>query len=134
LRKIYLSYIILIIILFFVTNTYALEVKIVGDRLSVHADQVPLQSILQRIADLGIIVRIEPQLDPKISTSFQNWEIQKGLASILKSVNHVLIWNSIEGPLGPISRLAEIQIFKPGKKELIKPLNARSVLLIDTNP
>jgi len=134
LRKIYLSYIILIIILFFVTNTYALEVKIVGDRLSVHADQVPLQSILQRIADLGIIVRIEPQLNPKISTSFKNWEIQKGLASILKSVNHVLIWNSIEGPLGPISRLAEIQIFKPGKKELIKPLNARSVLLIDTNP
>jgi len=134
LRKIYLSYIILIIILFFVTNTYALEVKIVGDRLSVHADQVPLQSILQRIADLGIIVRIEPQLNPKISTSFQNWEIQKGLASILKSVNHVLIWNSIEGPLGPISRLAEIQIFKPGKKELIKPLNARPVLLIDTNP
>jgi thermitase len=133
LRKIYLSYIILVIILFCITNTYALEVKIAGDRLSVYADQVPLQSILQRIADLGIIIRIEPQLNPKISASFENWKIQKGLASILKPVNHVLIWNSIEGPLGPISRLAEIQVFKPGKKELIKPLGTRSVLSIAGN-
>ena len=69
-RKMYLSCIILIIILFCITNTYALEVKIAGDRLSVYADQVPLQNILQRIADLGIIIRIEPQLNPKISASF----------------------------------------------------------------
>ncbi len=132
-RKTCLSCIILIIILCCITNTYALDVKITGDRLSVDADQVPLQSILQRIADLGIIIRIEPQLNPKISASFENWKIQKGLASILKSVNHILIWTSIEGPLGPISRLAEIQVFKPGKKERIKPLGIRSSLAIVRN-
>jgi len=59
--------------------------------------------------------------------------IQKGLDSILKSVNHILIWDVIKGPIGPISRLAEIQVFMPGKKELMKPLNQKSNLNVVIN-
>jgi len=134
LRKIYLSYIILIIILFCVTNTYALEVKIAGDRLSVHADQVPLRRILRQLVDQGIKIKIEPSLNPEISASFDDRDIQKGLESILKPLSHVLLWDTIEGPFGPISRLAEIQIFKHGKKELVKPLGAAFNLSIARNP
>ena len=60
-KKIFINYIILVLILFCGTNTFALEVRITGDRLSVHVDQVPLQSILQRIADLGVTIREDCQ-------------------------------------------------------------------------
>lgn len=112
----------------------ALNVRIIGDRLSLHADQVPLQDILRKIADLGINVRIDPQLNPQISASFDDRDIQKGVASILKSFNHILIWKILEGPSGPVTRLAEIQIFKPGKKGLMKPLIKSLNLSISRNP
>ncbi|RZB34729.1 MAG: hypothetical protein SRB1_00497 [Desulfobacteraceae bacterium Eth-SRB1] len=111
-----------------------LDVRITGDKLSLYADQAPLQSILQRMADLGIKIRIDPRLNPKISASFKDRDIQEGLDSILKSFSYVMIWGSIEGPPGPIVKLAEIQVFRPGNKELMKPLVARSGLAIARNP
>ena len=111
-----------------------LDVRITGDKLSLHADQAPLQSILQRMADLGIKIRIDPQLNPKISTSFENQDIQKGVDSILKSLDYVLIWDEIEGSPGPITRLTEIQVFKPGKKEHMKPLGKMPNLDIVRDP
>ncbi len=133
-KKIFVYYTILAIILLCVKDVGALEVRITGDKLSLHADQVPLQSILQRFADLGINIRIDPQLNPKISASFEDQDIQKGMDSILKSLDHVLIWESIEGSPNPITKLAEIQVFKPGKKELMKPLGRRSRLSIARDP
>jgi hypothetical protein len=112
----------------------ALEVRISGDRLSVHADRVPLQDILQRLADLGIGIRIDPELNPKISASFDNRDLRQGLGSILKPFGHVLIWKPIEGPAGPMPKLAEIQVFRQGKKGLMKPLGKRGNLSIARNP
>ncbi|OQY52864.1 MAG: hypothetical protein B6245_23295 [Desulfobacteraceae bacterium 4572_88] len=128
-------YIILALILSGPGNADAFEVRIHGDKLSIHADHVPLQSILQRMADMGITVQIDPQLNPKISASFENRDIQKGLLSILRPLNHVLIWES-DGKsrktrsaerTGKSVRLAEIQVFRPGKKDLMERLNEFSV-------
>jgi len=115
-------------------ETAALEVSMEGDRLSVHADQVHLQAILARIADLGVKVRIDAEINPVVSASFDDRDLQKGLASILKSTNHALLWKSVDGPLGSIQRLAEIQVFRPGKKRLMKPLVERSNLSIVKDP
>lgn len=112
----------------------AFEVHIGGDRLTLHADQVPLQSILQRLADLGIKIRIDPQINPKITAFFEDRDIRQGLDSILEPLAHVLIWKSIEGPGGPIYRLSEIQVFKAGKKELMKILSIRPGFAIARNP
>ena len=129
------SYLIaLLVILLCVTSANAFELQIIGDRLTLRADQVPLQSILQRLADLGIKIRIDPQINPKTTASFEDRDIRQGLDSILKPFGHVLIWKSIEAPAGPIPRLAEIQVFKPGKIELIKPLGVRSRFEIAKNP
>jgi len=46
----------------------------------------------------------------------------------------VLIWRSIEGPAGAIPKLSEIQVFKPGKKKLMKPLGTRPGFAIARNP
>jgi len=133
-KKTFIYSIILATILVFVTNAGAFEVRISGDKLSVHVQQVPLQSILNRMADLGIEIRIDPQLNPKISASFDDQDIQKGLGTILKPLGHALIWKSIEGPFGHIPKLAQIQVFKPGMKGLMKALGKRSSLSIAADP
>jgi thermitase len=121
-------------VLLYMTGAMASDVCIQGDRLTLHADQVRLQHILQRFTDLGIKIRIDPEINPKITASFQDRDIRQGLDSILKPFGHVLIWKMIEGPAGPIPKLAEIQVFKPGKKELMKPFGRRRAFDIARNP
>jgi len=124
------------LVLIFGVAAYAgsLEVRMSGDKLTVHADQVPLQSLLQRLAELGIKIRIDPEINPKITASFRDRDLRQGLDSILKPFDHVLIWRSIEGPAGAMPKLSEIQVFKPGKKELMKPLGTRTGFAIARNP
>jgi len=133
-KRIFLCSIIPLLVLLSVASAIASDVRIQGDRLTLHADQVPLQSILQRLTDLGIKIRIDPQINPKITASFEDRDIRQGLGSILKPFDHVLIWKSIQGPAGPIPKLAEIQVFKPGKKERIKPLGKRTGFAIARDP
>jgi len=123
-----------IVFLLCAANAGGIDVRITKDRLSLQAEQEPLQSILKRVADFGIKVRIDPQINPLITASFEDRDIQKGLDSVLKGLDHVLIWKSIQGPLGPIPKLAEIQVFRPGKEERMKPLGRKTSLSIARNP
>ena len=115
------------------TTAFALEVRVAGDRLSIDADQVPLKDILTRLALLGIRIHIDPEINPTITTSFEDRDIQMGLRSILKSLDYALIWGSVQSPSGPIPRIAEIQVFRPGKKGLMKPIVTGSNLDIVKN-
>ena len=133
-KKIFLCVITSLLVFLSVTGAVASDVRIQGEKLTLHADQVPLQSILKRLTDLGIKIRIDPQINPKITASFEDRDIRQGLDSILKPFDHVLIWKSIEGPAGPIPRLAEIQVFRPGKEERMKPLGPRTRFAIARNP
>jgi len=100
-----------------------LDVRLDGDRLSVHVYQEPLQNILLCISGSGITIRIDPKINPTVTVSFESRSLQDGLKSILKSVNHVLIWQAAEdGASSTRFILAEIQIFKPGKKGNMIPL------------
>lgn len=123
-----------LVLLLWAGSPSALEVSIEGDRLTMHADHVRLQTILARIADQGIRVRIDGEINPMVSASFDDRDLQKGLASILKSANHLLVWEPVQGPLGPMPRLAEIQVFRPGKKDRMKGLAERSGLLLARDP
>ncbi len=92
------------------------SVRIDGDRIWIRAERVPLQSILRKVDGYGVRVRIDPNLNPEITADIENREIRSGISLVLKSVNHVLIWESIPQRSDPIPRLAEIQVFEPGKK------------------
>ena len=111
-----------------------LDVRINEDKLSLHADQVPLQCILRYMAKVGIKIRIDPLINPKISASFEDRDIQKGVDAILKPFSYILIWESIKNPISSSVKLSEIRIFKPGNKELMRPLHSGAVLSIVRNP
>lgn len=110
----------------------ALEVEIQGDTLSIHAEDAYLQDILKQMADQGVAIRIDPRLNPKVSATFTRKEIRAGLQVLLKSLDHALIWESLPG--AKTVRLSEIEIFEPGKRSLIKPLEGDGDLSIARNP
>ncbi len=97
-----------------------LEMQISGDDLRLHAQAVPLQTILRGFAEKGIRVQIDPELNPLISVSFEKRDMQKGLRSLLQELDHVLIWESFPGTSE--IRLTGIQIFESGKKSRMRPL------------
>ncbi len=111
-----------------------LEVQLRGDRLTLNAEKAPLQEILLRLSDFGIRVQIDPQINPAVTASFEARDIQKALESMLKGLDHVLIWESSPGPSGPVPNLVEIQVFRPGQKDLMRPLRKASTLSIARNP
>lgn len=126
----------LILILFFlqagISEGYALEVRMDTHSLSVHAQEVPLQAVLKQLAAQGIRVQIDPFLNPKISVSFDKQSLETGIRRICKDINHVLVWESA-GSSSVEFRLAEIQIFEPGKESLMKSLkNANFDVVRDT--
>jgi len=109
-------------------------VRLEKSRISIFAVKVPLQVILRCIAEQGIRVRIDPQLNPPITVALKDHDIQSGLSIILKSVNHVLIWETISDPSGSVSRVAEIQVFEPGKKSLMVDLSKKNKFEILKDP
>jgi thermitase len=112
----------------------AYQVEIAGDRITVQADNVPLQELLAQFPAYGIRVRMDKTINPEVSVSLSNVEIQKGVDRILGPLNRAYIWKSVDGPLGTIPRLAEIQVFHVGRRDVIKPLEERNAFAIGYNP
>ena len=129
-----LTYLLTIFFVLCATYSAALDLRITADKLSLQADQVPLQDILKYLAGSGIRVRIDPQINPLISASFKDREVQAALDSILKSLNYVLIWESVPGPGGALPLLAEIQVFRPGRQEHMQLLAPGSALSLAMDP
>ncbi len=100
---------------------HAFQIEIKNNRLNVDAIQVPLQDLLKKMAsDNDIAVRMDPAINPMITISFRDRDLEDGLKSILKPHNHVLLWKKSLSPQGnsstPAYRLDEIHIFRQGEK------------------
>ncbi len=115
-------HLVFILFLFVLPGLATAHVKIIGNQLTVHVDQILLQDFLKDLAKLGINIRVDPLLNPRITASFEKRELQKGLASIFKDLEYALVWEKIDGPSGLLTRLSTIQVYKPGGKGLIQPL------------
>lgn len=102
------------------------NLQINNNKISIHANDIPLPKILERMADLGIIIYLDPDINPNITASFENRDLEVGLKSILKSVNHTFIWEPLESPADASSsqkyELVKILIFREGKKDRMLPL------------
>jgi len=99
---------------------YAFHLEITNDRLSIHAVNVPLQDVLKRLTDYGITIRIDPDINPQISATFENRALEDGIKALLKPQNHVFFWIRPQGRQAgaPVEtyRLNEIHVFRPGLK------------------
>ncbi len=133
-KKQFITFILIFLLPGSALSASALMVRFDKDRIWIRAEQIPLQTILRRVAEQGVKVRIDPQLNPRITVDLKDLEIQSGLSIILKSVNHVLIWETVPDASGSESRIAEVQVFEPGKKSRMIDLSKKTRFEILKNP
>ena len=121
--KIGLSAILLISLALFAPGmAKAGQVEIKEGKLSIQAVRTPLQMLLKELSsEYGIVVRIDPAIDPPVTASFKNRDLEQGLEAILKPYNHVFIWSAAH-PAPDHSaekdyRLEAIHVFEPGRKD-----------------
>ena len=123
-----IGYVVLIAFALYVPNyALAFELRVEEERLWVSAERVPLRELLYRLSDFGITIRIDPAINPSVTASFENKDLEAGLKSILRPLNSVFIWQTTPAADGrraaPGYRLAAIQIFKPGEKDRMVDLD-----------
>jgi predicted aspartyl protease len=111
----------ILLVLWAAMPCHAFQIEIRNNKLSVQAKEVPLQTLLKQLAaEYGIILRMDPSINPLVTASFSDRDLTDGLKSILKPYNHVLFWRSATGDPGRSSnaayRLNEIHVFRPGEK------------------
>ena len=102
------------------------EFLLQGERLTLRADNQPLAAVLQQFAQAGVRVRMDPRVDARVTADFRDENVQTALARMLEPLGYALIWDVVKGPLGTWPRLAEIQVFQPGRENLVKPLAGTS--------
>jgi hypothetical protein len=111
-----------------------ISVNLEENTLSVTAKNITLHTILRELAAEGIIVRIDPTINPLISINFTKRSIEQALESLLKPASYTLLWEAEPLTTGnPSIRLAEIQVFQSGKKERMKKLQIRRKEVITKN-
>jgi len=107
-----------------------LKLQINNNKISIQANNMPLQKILERMADSGIAVYLDPEINPNITASFENRNLEVGLKSILKSVNHTFVWepiqNTVDASPSEEYKLVQILIFKEGKIDRMLPLQKQA--------
>ncbi|HOW98717.1 MAG TPA: S8 family serine peptidase, partial [Kiritimatiellia bacterium] len=81
--------------------------------------------ILRLFVDAGVRVRLDPAVTARVTVDMRDEDMQAALARLLDPLGYVLTWTVVQGPLGPWPRLAEIQVFQPGRRELAEPLPGR---------
>ncbi|MFH2093215.1 MAG: S8/S53 family peptidase [Pseudomonadota bacterium] len=122
------------ILIFFSFQAMAYELMIKDNKITVHADQVKLQTLMTDLSQKADIkVLIDSDLNPDISADFKNTDLQTALQSILNPFNHVFEWESTPAFSGSI-RLAKIHIFKDDPKNLTQLAEDDSFLDIARNP
>lgn len=111
----------------------AYEVHIIGDRISLSADHAPLRDILLEFARVGVNVQLDPSLDFTVTGSLENEDMEVALNQLLQSCTFVLFWKVVPGPVGPIPRLSEMQVYQPGHPEAAEPLQTPNANLVVTS-
>jgi thermitase len=116
------------VLMLLASNTLAFDLRIEGERISLHAVEEPLQNILQSMAQQGIRVRMDPHVNPRVSASFEKRAIEEAIAAMVRPYDYALVWE--KAPQHSSSfRLSEIQVFRPGEKEMIQDLRPRAFSL-----
>jgi hypothetical protein len=96
-------------------------VRIDGDLITLRANNTPLKEILADFVHAGIVVKVDPDIDSRVTGSVKNMDLSQALDELLVPYGYALIWNVVPGPLGDLDRLEEIQVFRRDGPRHIEP-------------
>lgn len=114
---------ILIILLAFLlgVSAEAHKLRVNGDRITLFAQNTPLQDILADFVQSGISVKVDPDINSRVTGNVRDMDITQALDELLVPYGYALIWDVVPGPLGNIERLEEIQVYRRDKPRNLEP-------------
>lgn len=99
-----------------------LDVRVVADTLTLHAEQAPLQDVLGRLQEAGIRIRIDPRVNPSVSANYTKRDLRAAIEDLLSDCDYALFFTRLDGPAGALRRISEINIYMRGDRRALKPL------------
>ncbi len=102
----------------------AFEMRLEDDRIWLQARNLELLDLMERFAHLGVEVEMDPTISDRINARVTAANLEATLTDLLSDYAYVLIWDVLEGPLGRMSRLAGIRLFRPGQSEAAETIFA----------
>ncbi len=104
------------------------EFRLDQDRLWLTAENEPLSSLLENFAKAGVRVEMDPAVGGIVSGTWSNRDVERALETILSPNSYLLDWQREPGPLGPMTRLTGIRLFREGHAGDARPLrNTRHI-------
>lgn len=94
------------------------------DRLWLHAEDVSLSRLFEQFVAAGVDVKMDPGADRLVSGEWVNEDAETALAGMIAPNNYQLIWSRESGPLGTMTRLTGIRVFRPGHGESARSLES----------
>lgn len=107
----------------------AAQLRLEGDRLWLTAQNESLSEVMAAFVRLGVHVEMDPEADVPVRARYVDEPIEKALASLLHPNGYVLFWDNLPGPLGPMLKLGEIRVFRPGHEASVQPMAPSSRVL-----
>lgn len=101
------------------------ELRLDGERVWLQADRESLYDVLAEFAHLGVDVSLDPGVRGDVTLSVEDGDVEELLEEILDSFGYVLVWSVMPGPAGDMTRLDSVQVFRPGRKQDVRPIGAR---------
>jgi len=99
----------------------AAELRLDEDRIYLKADREHLEAVLDEFIRAGVEVEVEPGIDAIVTGTLVDEPVQEGLALLFDEFNYILFWKELNGPLGPMPKLSEIHLFRPGRHQHVQP-------------
>lgn len=107
------------------------EFRLDQNRLWLTAKDEPIPQLLEHFAAAGIEVQIDPAAQKTVTGSFSAADVEGVLDKLLPPYNYLLDWQRESGPLGDLTRLTGIRVFREGHAGSVQPL--RSARRIETS-
>jgi thermitase len=109
----------------FYAQTAVLEFRLDQNRLWLTAQNEPLPQLLEHFADAGIDVQIDPAAQKNITGSCSGADLESVLEKLLSPCDYLLDWRRESGPLGDLTRLTGIRVFREGHAGDVQPLRSK---------
>lgn len=98
------------------------EFRLDQNRLWLVVRDEPLPHLLERFAAAGIDVQVDPAAGKTVTGSWRGADVETVLDQALSPYNYLLDWQRETGPLGAMTRLTGIRVFREGRAEAVQPL------------
>lgn len=108
-------------------------VRLHGETITLVVENQPLSTILAELSRQGVLVSLDPGVNPTISATFNDQPVDIVLKSILKSLDYVLVWQGVNQETQTALHLAKISIFQNGHSDRALPLAKHGNLSIVQN-